>query len=190
MWTKLFSQAPPAISVLAVLAFLCVLLSREASIKEDLPVFLSVEQGFVHVELTGDGVASGVYQISDGLVLSSAIYLTDDSRAEFLSDDSARSQPLRGGESFRVVKKDQKIEIIQRGWMPASHRVAMAIPLHPDRMNVNDWTFLPGIGVVLAKRIENDRQENGDFESLDTLIRVKGIGKKRISNWNKFFDDV
>jgi competence protein ComEA len=66
----------------------------------------------------------------------------------------------------------------------------MAIPLHPDRMNINDWTFLPGIGAALAERIENDRQENGDFGSLDALIRVKGIGKKRISNWIEFFGDA
>ena len=157
---------------------------------EDLPVFLPVEQGFVHVELTGDDLVSGVYQIYDGLALSSVINLTDTSHEEFLSEDSAWSQPLHGGESFKVIKKGQKIRIIQKGWMPASHRVAMAIPLHPDRMNIDDWTFLPGIGVALAERIENDRQKNGDFGGLDALIRVKGIGEKRISNWIEFFGDV
>jgi competence protein ComEA len=187
MRIKLFSQTPPALTVLAVLAFLCVLLNREASIKEGLPVFLPMEQSFVSVELMGEGLASGVYQINDGLTLSSVMELTGVSQVESLSDDSVWLQPLQGGESFRIVKKDQEIEVIQRGWMPASHRVAMAIPLHPDRMNVNDWAFLPGIGVALAERIEKDRQKNGDFGSLDALIRVKGIGKKRISNWNMFF---
>ena len=157
---------------------------------EDLPAFLPLERGVVHVELIGDDLLPGVYQIYDGLALSGVIKLTGASQAELLSDDSAWSQPLHGGESFRIIKKDQKIEIIQRGWMSASHRVAMAIPLHPDRMNVNDWTFLPGIGVTLAERIEKDRQENGDFGSLDALNRVKGIGKKRISNWNMFFGDA
>jgi competence protein ComEA len=190
MLTKSFSQAPPALTVLAVLVFLYVLLNGEASIKEDLPTFLPVEQGFVHVELRGDDLVSGVYQIYDGLPLSAVIKLTTVSQAEFLSDDSDWSQPLHGGESFQIVKKDRKIEIIQRGWMSASHRVAMSIPLHPDRMNINDWTFLPGIGAALAERIENDRQENGDFGSLDALIRVKGIGKKRISNWIEFFGDA
>jgi hypothetical protein len=43
MRTKLFSQAPPALTVLAVLVFLCVLLNREASIKEDLNRYISIK---------------------------------------------------------------------------------------------------------------------------------------------------
>jgi DNA uptake protein ComE-like DNA-binding protein len=45
-------------------------------------------------------------------------------------------------------------------------------------MSRADWTALPGVGTVLAKRNENDRQKNGDFGRLGTLNRVPGIGKK------------
>ncbi len=74
--------------------------------------------------------------------------------------------------------------------MPASHRVSMGIPLHPDRMSLDDWQFLPGIGEALASRIELNRQKYGDFVSLEGLARVQGIGLKSIEKWQVFFSDM
>ena len=71
--------------------------------------------------------------------------------------------------------------------MPASHRVSMGIPLHPDRMNSSEWRYLPGIGQALAERIELDRQKNGEFVRLESLDRVRGVGMKRIKTWRTFF---
>ena len=190
MWNRLFSQAPPALTVLAVLIFLGVLLSREASITEDLPVFLPYGQSFVCVELVGAGLETGVYQFYDGLTPRDVINLTAPWLAESLTDNPAWSHPMRRGESLLFFKKGRQIEILQQGWMPASHRLAMAIPLHPDRMSVLDWTVLPGIGPALADRIEISRQKNGDYGSLNALMRVKGVGAKRIASWKYFFGDA
>jgi competence protein ComEA len=71
--------------------------------------------------------------------------------------------------------------------MPAGQRLALGVPLHPDRMGLGDWEVLPGIGPALARRIELDRQENGEFGSLERLERVRGIGPKRIQAWSEFF---
>lgn len=185
---KLFSQAPPALAVLALLIFLGALLSREVSTVEALPAFLPLERGIVHVELIGDGFVPGVYQFNDGLTPKDVIKLTDPFLVENLAIDSDWSQPLRSGESLRfLIKKAQKITVLQRSWMPASHRMALAIPLQPDRMSRRDWKALPGIGDSLAERIENDRQKNGDFGSLEALTRVKGVGEKRVNRWKEFF---
>jgi competence protein ComEA len=190
MRTNPFSQAPPAFAVLALLIFLAVLLSREASTMEDLPAFLPLERGVVHVELLGDDLLPGVYQFYDGLALRDVIKLTGALSVENLTIDSSWLQLLSGGESFELVRKGQKIKLLQRGWMSASHRMALGIPLHPDRMSRTDWKALPGIGDVLAERIENNRHKNGDFGSLEAMIRVKGIGEKRVYRWKKFFGEV
>ena len=53
---------------------------------------------------------------------------------------------------------------------------------HVGKININTATaeqliLLPGIGEVLAQRIIQDRQENGPFQCVEDLVRVKGIGE-------------
>jgi competence protein ComEA len=48
------------------------------------------------------------------------------------------------------------------------------------------WSQLPGIGPVLAQRIVEEREQNGPYESIDDLERVKGIGPKRLAEMRPF----
>jgi len=53
------------------------------------------------------------------------------------------------------------------------------------RLNLNAATYdellqLPGIGPVMAKRIVEYRQQQGPFRRLDDLVKVRGIGKKKL----------
>ncbi len=170
-----------------MVAFLGMLFSREASIEEDLPFFLIKDQTFLYVELAGDAAPSGVYQLSDGASLRDVIRLTGMSLPVDILDQKVCGEALRSGELLKVVGKVTEKASVQRSWMPASHRLTLGIKLHPDRMTLIDWRILPGIGPVLAKRIEENRQSNGDFEHLKAMERVRGIGPKRIKAWAEFF---
>ncbi|HVZ93232.1 MAG TPA: helix-hairpin-helix domain-containing protein [Phycisphaerales bacterium] len=71
---------------------------------------------------------------------------------------------------------------------PASALVtdgASDAPNHATRIDINTTTaaeleLLPRIGPALAKRIIEDRDENGPFESVDDLDRVRGIGPRTL----------
>lgn len=43
-----------------------------------------------------------------------------------------------------------------------------------------EWAQFDGIGETLARRIVDDRAENGPFRSVDDLLRVRGIGRVRL----------
>ncbi|GAA5510643.1 helix-hairpin-helix domain-containing protein [Novipirellula caenicola] len=45
----------------------------------------------------------------------------------------------------------------------------------------HELSLLPTVGPVLAKRIVQDRQQRGRFESVEDLRRVPGIGPKTIA---------
>ncbi|MDT8440744.1 MAG: helix-hairpin-helix domain-containing protein [Desulfuromonadales bacterium] len=126
----------------------------------------------------------GVYQFSDGSGLQGVISMTGTkSNDEALLAEDCPPHLIDG----LLLTFEEKTALVQCGWMPAEHRIALGIALHPDRMSEADWQALPGIGPVLAERIELDRQNNGDFGRLESLRRVKGVGPKRIETWRTFF---
>ncbi len=59
------------------------------------------------------------------------------------------------------------------------------------RVNINQADLeqlmrLPGIGETLAKRILADRKENGPFTRAEDLMRVSGIGEKKLSRMRPY----
>ncbi len=49
-----------------------------------------------------------------------------------------------------------------------------------------EWTQIEGIGEVTAQKIIEDRQNNGPFRSVNDLLRVKGIGPKKLEMMRPF----
>jgi competence protein ComEA len=44
-----------------------------------------------------------------------------------------------------------------------------------------EWAQFDGIGETLARRIVSDRDSNGPFTSVEDVLRVKGIGPKKLA---------
>lgn len=58
----------------------------------------------------------------------------------------------------------------------------VVFPIDISRAGKEELTALPGIGEVLADRILSYREENGGFTSVEELLNVEGIGKKRFED--------
>lgn len=191
MPNSLFVKPPPGLPVLATFLLLVVGFSREASVVGGLPVFLSdSDRPAVYVELTGTVSAPGVYQFYDAVTLVDVIKLTGVAALSESLHAASRSHPLVNGNLLHVHQSNQNNKPLQLRWMPAAHRLALGIPLHPDHMSREDWMVLPGIGEVLAERIELNRQKYGDFGKVEALVRVLGIGEKRVLTWAPFFSSL
>lgn len=63
---------------------------------------------------------------------------------------------------------------------PTEETAGISFPISINQAQKHEFMALPGIGEVLADRILDYRQENGDFSSLEELLNVEGIGKKRL----------
>lgn len=148
--------------------------------------FLEKRQGVAL--MLGEGFPRpGIHQFSDGVTPAGVIEMTDLVLSPGLEADPLPGLPLESGEVLDIVCVDAQVSEIRMSRLPAQQRMALGIALHPDRMNEEDWQALPGIGAKLALRIEEDRQQNGDFGSLEGVERVRGIGPRRIEAWRKFF---
>lgn len=49
-----------------------------------------------------------------------------------------------------------------------------------------EWAQLEGLGETLARRIVDDRDEHGPFQSPDDLLRVRGIGRRTLERIRPF----
>lgn len=56
----------------------------------------------------------------------------------------------------------------------------VSFPININSAGEAEFTALPGIGDILAQRILDYRQENGDFHRVEDLMNVEGIGEKRM----------
>jgi competence ComEA-like helix-hairpin-helix protein len=62
-------------------------------------------------------------------------------------------------------------------------------PLKPVNINAatsEELQQVPGIGPVTAEKILQMRKSYGSFKSVDDLLAIKGIGKKRLDKMRKY----
>ena len=61
-----------------------------------------------------------------------------------------------------------------------------AKPVNINMANSEELQQVPGIGPVTAEKIIQMRKSYGSFKSVDDLLAIKGIGKKRLDKMRKY----
>ena len=188
IWTpgnKSIGSHPPLLFGAAVFATLIWLTVRGFLQAQESPYFSVETPAGIRVSLEEGDSGLGVRQYHDSMTIGDAIKLTDG----ISSGSGVENSALLGANLVdgMVVGVSPDTGEIASGCMPARQRLALGIPLHPDRMTIEDWEALPGIGPGLATQIELDRQKNGDFGRFDALDRVKGIGPAKLKLLEPYF---
>jgi len=83
------------------------------------------------------------------------------------------------------IKNGDKVILSHKGVLTLSRvggrkSLALGIPIGVNSAGINDLTVLPGIGAKLARSIIEYRKQSGGYKSIDELIKVKGIGEKKL----------
>ncbi|ALC17525.1 ComEA-related DNA-binding/uptake protein [Desulfuromonas soudanensis] len=183
-------STPPGtvLLVLGVLGLLLVTDGRRAVLQNGEPPAFYLEQESPGWVMFSSGFPDpGGHQIYDGETWGDVMKLTGLAPTPELTRKIALSSPLISGERLDIIVTEGQVSEIKRDWMSSGQRIALSIPLHPDRMTAEDWQVLPGVGPRLAEKICADRQLNGDFIVLEGVRRVSGVGAAKIAAWRKFF---
>jgi competence protein ComEA len=65
--------------------------------------------------------------------------------------------------------------------LASDERLALGMPLDPNTAGARELAFVPGLSRQLAAEIVLDRERNGPYGSLAELVRVRGIGPKKLA---------
>ena len=94
------------------------------------------------------------------------------------------SSTLEEGAFYVRTAKEAPTEAIMLGGDVTEESAVPSLSLPAaGKININtaseqELMELPGIGEVLAARIVTFREENGEFDSVDCIMDVSGIGEK------------
>ncbi|WP_169082002.1 ComEA family DNA-binding protein [Paenibacillus sp. PL91] len=91
--------------------------------------------------------------------------------------DEKTAGNIDGSKDEKEDGKEAELTVGQNGQM-ALEQAGEDSKLDINRATAEELDALKGIGPAKAKAIVQDRDQNGKFNSVDDLLRVKGIGEK------------
>jgi competence protein ComEA len=65
--------------------------------------------------------------------------------------------------------------------LAADERLVLGLPLDPNAAGAPELAFVPGLSRRLAAEIVADRERNGPYRDVAELLRVRGIGPRRLA---------
>lgn len=101
-------------------------------------------------------------------------YFTRSSATDEATRDAAAEQFEAGYAKYLTTAGTENDGLIQ-------DRTGKRIDI--NHANRDELQILSGIGPVLAKKIIDYREKNGYFQTIQDLIKVKGIGPKLLLRW-------
>lgn len=70
--------------------------------------------------------------------------------------------------------------------LAGDERLLLGLPLDPNQATARDLAFVPGLSAALAEEVVADRSDGGPFASVDELLRVRGVGPRRLERARPF----
>jgi competence protein ComEA len=136
------------------------------------------------VQISGDVAHPGIYTIIDKKMTGSVIQMSTPLCNRVLDrSDMQLLSGLRSGDAVDIsCKSHGKKPFIKILPMNTKQCLTLGIPLELNLMSEADFELLPGIGPVLAKKIIQYRQKNGEFVKIEDLLQIDGIGDKKLKN--------
>jgi competence protein ComEA len=64
--------------------------------------------------------------------------------------------------------------------LAADERLVLGLPLDPNTAGSRELAFVPGLSRRLAAEVVEDRRLHGPYAQVADLLRVRGIGPKRL----------
>lgn len=139
-----------------------------------------------YVDVDGAVVRPGVYRLKDGARVSQAIDAAGGLTVEADVTGLNRASKITDGQKIYVPTVGEQQAAAAVGGAESSAATTLGAGSSSGLVNINtasaaELQTLSGIGPSMAQSIIDDRSKNGPFASVDDLMRVSGIGEKKLA---------
>ena len=140
----------------------------------------------VYVDVDGAVASPGVYRLQDGARVSQAIDAAGGLTAEADVTGLNRASKVTDGQKIYVPTVGEQQAALAAGGADGGAAAASGTGASSGLVNINtasaaELQTLSGIGPSMAQSIIDERTQNGAFASVDDLMRVSGIGEKKLA---------
>lgn len=140
----------------------------------------------VYVDVDGAVVRPGVYRLKDGARVSQAIDAAGGLTAEADVAGLNRASKVTDGQKIYVPTVGEQQAAAAVGGAESGAATTPGAGSSSGLVNINtasaaELQTLSGIGPSMAQSIIDERTKNGAFASVDDLMRVSGIGEKKLA---------
>ena len=160
--------------------------SGDASPDDDESSAKSSSAAEVYVDVDGAVVRPGVYRLKDGARVSQAIDAAGGLTAEADVAGLNRASKVTDGQKIYVPTVGEQQAAAAVGGAESGAATTPGAGSSSELVNINtasaaELQTLSGIGPSMAQSIIDERTKNGAFASIDDLMRVSGIGEKKLA---------
>lgn len=140
----------------------------------------------VYVDVDGAVASPGVYRLKDGARVSQAIDAAGGLTPEADVTGLNRASKVADGQKIYVPTAGEQQAAAVSGGADSGASPASGAGTASGLVNINtassaELQTLSGIGPSMAQSIIDERTQNGAFASVDDLMRVSGIGEKKLA---------
>lgn len=161
----------------------------------------------IYVDLGGEVIRPGVYPVSEGTRLFQVIELAGGLKDTADTDSINQAEAVSDGQKIIIGSKDstspyytgseKQPSSVQGGTSGAGYQKVMESAVRETEngtiVNINladasQLQLLPGVGPSTAQKILDYRAENGNFQTIEEIKNISGIGDKTFENLKDFIE--
>ena len=144
------------------------------------------------IHISGEVKNPGIVTLEIGSRIMDAIKKAGGTTKEADLTQVNLAYELQDGQKVYIPNKKEKVteyitessgnNVIVDGKNISNNNEGNDSKVNINTANLNELDSLPGIGPALAQRIIDYREQNGNFQSIEDLQNVKGIGDSKFSD--------
>jgi competence protein ComEA len=147
--------------------------------------YVEKKAGSIIVELAGDTDHKGTYFVPSKTTVSDLFKIAKITDIERFNKKTL-AVVISNGNKVILYPKNQRCSQVKIGEIDAAKKILLNIPIDINNATAYDLTLIPGIGKKTAQSIVGLRERAGGITSIDDLLKVRGMSKKRLAKIKKY----